>query len=440
MRQKLLQVLASAIGTSALFGCEDIRDPFDESFCTGGEIQLLANLKPAEPADYVALRRTVGASSDPAVIEEVGDCPLAVDCRTLEQPGGTGFQLGIQISGSEHVLAVRGEKIEYFLTAGELRGFLGTVDSPNEAALLVHASNYNLDCNDRNLDSEAGGFLIYAEKGTGCGDDVTGYQVFVATDGSVEERESEVVVEGDKHCQIGRLPHGLCDDALAPAIAAATPTTGSGERALDHRAPDEKAIGEHLAQIAFLEAAAVAAFEQLAAELDALGAPTELVERARRAAREETRHAILMRGLARRWGVEAKVPVVAPQALRDAFEIALDNAVEGLTRERFGALLALHQAHFAKDPLVRAVMQLVSEDEVDHAQFSQELHDWLWQRLSREQQRTIAEAQLGAIVRFRRAAHEPNPRLVLDTLGLPDSALALRLFDQLFRDVAPASA
>jgi hypothetical protein len=93
--------------------------------------------------------------------------------------------------------------------------------------------------------------------------------------------------------------------------------------------------------------------------------------------------------LARRWGAEPKTPVVAARPLRNAFELALDNAVEGLTREHFGALLGLHQAHFAKDPVVRRVMEIIAHDEEGHARFSAELQDWLWPRLNTEQRLTV---------------------------------------------------
>ena len=55
------------------------------------------------------------------------------------------------------------------------------------------------------------------------------------------------------------------------------------------------ALGAFLAQSAALEAASVRAFEQLARELAANGAPASLVARARRSARQEVEHARLLR-------------------------------------------------------------------------------------------------------------------------------------------------
>ncbi len=433
MRQRLLQVLASTIGSTAVVACSDIRDAFDESLCKDGEIRLLEDLSPAEPADYVALRSSIPGGSPGQVLEEVGECPTSVDCETIPAPAGEGFFPGQ--SGSQHLLVVRGEQVELLLTIREVKTFLGTIDNASEAALLVRAGHYSLDCDGNNLDTQADGYLIYGEKGSTCGDGVRGYQVFVSADGTLEERDSEVVEEGDERCIIGRLPVGLCDSIGAP-----TPPAGSKHTPANERATDERALGEYVAKNAFLEAAAVAAFERLAAELGALGAPVALVARAEAAAREETRHAILMRGLARRWGAEASIPVVATRGLRSVFELALDNAVEGLTRERFGALLGLHQAHYAKDASVRAVMRLIADDEAGHAQFSAELHDWLWPQLSAEQQQIVTLARLQAVARFRRAAHEPEPQVVVEQLGLPEPKLALALFDELFRDVTQLAA
>jgi hypothetical protein len=434
MRQRLLQVLASTIGSAALAGCSDIRDAFDESLCKDGEIRLLDDLRPAEPADYVALRSVSRTDNEVTVLDEVGECPTSANCQPVPEPDDYGFH-GMWLYASEHLLVVRGEQVELLFTKEEVKTFLGTLDNAAEAALFTYASGYDLNCDGNNLDTQADGYLIYAERGQTCGGDITGYQVFVTADGTLDERDSEVVEEGDKNCIIGRLPAGLCDSIGAP-----TPPAGGKHTPPSARATDERALGQYLAKNAFLEAAAVAAFERLAAELGALGAPSALVERAQAAAREETRHAILMRGLARRWGAEAATPVVATRSLRSVFELALDNAVEGLTRERFGALLGLHQARYAKDASVRAVMRVIADDETGHAQFSVELHDWLWPQLSAEQQRLVALARLQAVARFRRAACDGNPQLIVDRLGVPEPRLALALFDELFRDVTTLAA
>src|SRR5690606_15796747 len=103
-------------------------------------------------------------------------------------------------------------------------------------------------------------------------------------------------------------------------------------------------VGRYFAENARLEAASVVAFLELADDLEAHGAPSDLVLWARRAAQEETRHARLCAGLARRYGADVGRVHVTQGARRTLLEIACENAAEGLTREAYGALVAHHQA------------------------------------------------------------------------------------------------
>ncbi len=89
------------------------------------------------------------------------------------------------------------------------------------------------------------------------------------------------------------------------------------------------AVADVLARIAHLEAASVPAFRRLSRELARLGAPATLVARARRAARDETRHARVMTVLARRRGASVPRIGVRRTPKRDVETIAIDNAVEG---------------------------------------------------------------------------------------------------------------
>src|SRR5690606_28429461 len=68
----------------------------------------------------------------------------------------------------------------------------------------------------------------------------------------------------------------------------------------------EDPLGRTLAAMAYLEAASVLAFEQLADQLSGFGAPNELIERCRIAAAEERSHARWLTILAERHG--ASVP------------------------------------------------------------------------------------------------------------------------------------
>ncbi|MCA9624864.1 MAG: ferritin-like domain-containing protein, partial [Myxococcales bacterium] len=292
----------------------------------------------------------------------------------------------------------------------EVRAFLGTIDTPSEAGLLVHLSGYHVDCDGNNFTQTGDGYIVYAQSGTTCGGDVSGHKLLVGPDGTIQELESEIVEHGDDNCQIGRIPTGL-------------------ERSAK---PERDGLGAFFAEVAHLEAASVAAFEDLAAELEHHGAPEALIRQARAAAREETRHAILTGALARRYGGERRIPRVQRQAPRDLEAIALDNAVEGLGRETFGALIGHHQALHATDPTIRSVMQTIALDETRHAELSHALHEWLCSQLSSAARDRVEHARRQALLRFRAGfCQEPSPELQR-LAGLPSGAEATRMFDALF--------
>src|SRR5580658_1383630 len=90
-------------------------------------------------------------------------------------------------------------------------------------------------------------------------------------------------------------------------------------------------------EAAYLEAASVRAFDWLEDELSAHGAPERLQARARRAARDEVRHARVIRSFAERAG--ARVPSLRVKAARarSLEAMAVENAVEGCVNETLGA-------------------------------------------------------------------------------------------------------
>ena len=97
--------------------------------------------------------------------------------------------------------------------------------------------------------------------------------------------------------------------------------------------------GSWVARMAEFETAAVAAFAQLADELDAHGLE-RYAHHARQAALDEVRHSDAVTRLALRLGhCPAPVKVSATHQVRSLEEIALDNASEGCGRELFGAVM-----------------------------------------------------------------------------------------------------
>ena len=219
------------------------------------------------------------------------------------------------------------------------------------------------------------------------------------------------------YCATGRRP-----DGLEPAA----PAGGS-------------VVGAYFADIAHLEAASVHAFSRLADELAAHGAPARLVRAARRAQRDEVRHARITARFARaHGGTPQPVKVAARAATRTLEELAVENTVEGCVRETFGALLATWQARVAGDGVVRRAMAGIAEDETRHAQLSWDIDAWVRPRLDREARARVAErrrqsvAHLGVEIRARRRAgarrarRPTRRRAVAPTVRRRPHALGLR--------------
>jgi hypothetical protein len=211
-------------------------------------------------------------------------------------------------------------------------------------------------------------------------------------------------------CGTGRRPEGL--------HAATKPASGTR-------------VGLLLAQMAHLERASVAAFEVLSRELEAHDAPRGLRARAKRAARDEVRHARVLGALARR--EEARVPRVRirPRGPRDLEAVAMENAVEGCVRETFGAAVAMLQAKNAVDDEVRAAMLRIAEDEARHAELSWDVAAWLELHLDAAARKRVADAKRGAVADLARDIALAPPPCVAQSLGLPTVPQAAQIFEEL---------
>jgi hypothetical protein len=190
-------------------------------------------------------------------------------------------------------------------------------------------------------------------------------------------------------------------------------------------------LATYFVHCADLEGISVASFDRLARELRAIDAPEALARRAERAALEEVGHARSISSLANRFGADVP-PVVTPTLpLRRAFAIALENAVEGAVRETFGAAVALHQAHHARDRSVRAVYLPIADDERSHAELALDLAAYFRTVLSPAERAAIDEAQRAAITELRRDLAEPLNPILEREAGLPSSSDASRILDGL---------
>ena len=134
--------------------------------------------------------------------------------------------------------------------------------------------------------------------------------------------------------------------------------------------------------MASLEAASVTAFRRLHRQLEAFGAPRELLARVRKAAKDEIRHARTTGALARKYGATPRAPRIAPTSESPSlFAVALENAREGCVRETYGALVAHLQTTRAADPEVRACMAVIADEETEHAALSWDVAAWLESRV-----------------------------------------------------------
>lgn len=217
------------------------------------------------------------------------------------------------------------------------------------------------------------------------------------------------------------LERSDCPDQPGPWVTCGRRHEGSLPPAV--RADGE---AEVLAHLALLERESVPAFERLAAELAAHGAPASLVRAATRAANDERMHARVMTRLARRAG--ATVPRWRPSrgVVRPLRALAEENAREGCVRETYGALVAAWQSARACDPRLRAAMRVIARDETRHAALAWRVDAWARGILSADE-RAALDAIRDAEVRSLRAEAmrpaEPRRR----ALGIPCGDEARRL-------------
>jgi hypothetical protein len=162
--------------------------------------------------------------------------------------------------------------------------------------------------------------------------------------------------------------------------------------------------------MAWFEAQSVVEFERLAADLVRVGAPDQLVARARSAAQDERRHAELASQLASRTIDLGPAPHFAPRTVE---ELAFDNFIGGCLNETGAAVRTAHQSFTWRE------LRAVAEDEAGHAQFSWDLHAWLGSVVAPATRRELAaagHAQLAVMI----SAGEECSEAVRIATGLPD--------------------
>lgn len=186
-------------------------------------------------------------------------------------------------------------------------------------------------------------------------------------------------------------------------------------------------LGRYFEQAAYLEAASVTAFQRLAAELLAHGAPHHLVASALRAAADEVRHTKIMTRLAQHYGGNPTKPPPGPLEVRPLLQLALENAQEGCVNETYGALIATLQSQAACDAKVRRALRLIAKEETQHSELAFAVARFCQSRLSATEQRQVAMAQQQAVLKLQTAVAQSPPGLLIQAVGLPTAEAASRI-------------
>lgn len=235
------------------------------------------------------------------------------------------------------------------------------------------------------------------------------------------------------------IPTADGDGSLScTATTTIQPPACEGRRPLGWQAEHSPitSVQQQLDGMAVLEQVSITAFLELAAQLEARGAPLELVVRCRAAARDERRHVELLVSLGAVRPSAAPEPAAATTSL---LEVALHNAVEGCVTETWAALRVRHQADHASDPSMRAALRRIAVDEARHAQLAWELHAWFVERLEPTAAREVEAARSQALARLESTASQQAllvPRTVREALGLPEPRLASTLASEFGRRLA----
>ena len=410
--------------------------------CTAPLAPLLDGLTPLMPADYLEIRqrKTLAADADAAAPNPITTvathgtaCATAADksaCATALAglvPGDVGAytdgwltdgdidgpHLG-GFSSKEIVVFTRGDTVGALRNTADVAAFLGTIDSLDEARLLLATKNQPLVCTTdparsgwRRNDDGSFDLLI---AGYSCGTFIK-YRIryHVAKDGTVTTvARDPSFVNG----VCGRRPAGLVDALVAGGAC--------------------EGLAAHFVEAAYLEAASVIAFRRLELELRRFGAPPSLVQRARRARAEEIDHARDTARLARQHGGVVPPLSVPDMSRRALLAVALENAVEGCVRETYGALVAAFQAERAA-PELRPLLRRIARDEASHAELAHDVARWIERKLTPAERAEVAQARAEALATLAESlANEPAADVVR-VAGMPTSREARSLLDGLDR-------
>src|SRR5690606_16527510 len=159
--------------------------------CPDADWHPLHGLNPAEAVDYAAIMERTSIAAGPATSRwGIGDaCATATradDCRReIDRLAATvtGGRIGSGQVQSEHfLLTTRGDEVRAWTSREQWLAFLGRIDTPDEALLLVWYDLYD----PASVDPRAGGYRVRATKMTkDCPIQITASQLHVPAAGQV---------------------------------------------------------------------------------------------------------------------------------------------------------------------------------------------------------------------------------------------------------------
>lgn len=188
------------------------------------------------------------------------------------------------------------------------------------------------------------------------------------------------------------------------------------------------------------EAAAIVAFQRLARELEAHGAPASLCAAAHKAARDEIKHAAMFQKHAKRFAsLTPVIPQDVPPTLgvRSLDEVLWENAVEGCANETFAAVVATYQAEYAPTEELRAMHAQIARDEQEHALLAYQIHTWALQTLPTEKAEALEAVRREACARV---STEMTTTPMGQAQGEPEAVLARRAFAEIVQALPSAQA
>ena len=198
--------------------------------------------------------------------------------------------------------------------------------------------------------------------------------------------------------------------------------------------PVEGSIDDRwLLRAAQSERASVQSFLLFAQELKNHGAPSPLITRLHKAAKEEIEHARMMQRLCQERGLTLPpLSESAPQQ-RSLLEMAIENAVEGCVHERYAALQAHYQAYHLEDERLRVYFSKIAREETEHTALADDIHTWLMSRLTQSEQTMVMQRQKAAQSAL--VAYLQN-RQAVPTYAVPNAKTAVDLATRLHQMVA----